>query len=86
MFRECERFSLTLAKTFSIKHPPMILPEYKIQELSDGKFLVILEQEGEAPTQFIVDPTFALRFGRDLAQRALGRTPESVDDPLTAVL
>jgi hypothetical protein len=64
----------------------MILPEYKIQELSDGSFLVIIEQEGEPRTVFGVTPSFAARFGRELAQRALGHTQESDDDRQAQVL
>lgn len=61
-------------------------PEFQIQELSDGKLLVTLRQEGEPSTQMIMHPSFALVLGRRLIAEALGYSPESDAVRLRALL
>lgn len=65
-------------------HSDYSFPNVDIIELPDGKYLVRITQEGETPTEMVIDPRFGLFLGQRLTSTFLGRKMESTV-PLEAV-
>ncbi len=52
------------------------IPSYDIQELSDGNLLIMISQEGEPTTRFILHPQSSVVLAQRLLSRVLGRNLE----------